>query len=363
MYNRKSLTAALGLSVLLGCTSCSNDMQSVIASGDEITLAVGEWKPLTTSRATLFDEETDFTDPRQGGGNFTVYAYVDGTNEAYIRKAHVWCRNAPGDWVFLSGDGNVFKYYWPASEALNFFAYMPDVTYNGKQDKYHSESTYVTIGNYTDTDGQEFSCTLPPTVTISDDAGSSTAIPDKEIQEFICAYAAGLTKAGGKVTMHFAHPFATVEFQMKTAPVGLKINSISIEKIHLSGTCSVKSTTGGDNPEAFQWTTAENPEIFTVEIDKVVPNHIDTQLNVPIGDPHIVVPQILNDVKITIDYTYNGTTTTKSGTVTAADAVTEWKPGKKYTYALDFGNNDEDVLVEVSVENWISHHEQNTDVD
>lgn len=373
MYSRRSFIIALSLGLLSVCSSCSRNEELLVASGDEITLAVGEWNPLAVSRTALFDKSSDLTDPAAGGANFTLSTYVVRTGDAYIKEARVWCRNAPDDWVFLAGDGTVYKCYWPATDALNFFAYMPDEAYNGTDGSYHSGKTYVTLGNYTGTDGQAFTCDLPRTVTIPGATSADTdAVPDSEVQEFICAYATGLTREHGTVTMHFVHPFAAVEFQMKTAPDGLLINSIAIEGIHLSGNCRIGSDTSGSNlDDIVGWSlTPGNPTAtFTVEIDKVVPNHIDTQLNVPIGDPHIVVPQSLKDARITIDYTYNGTTAKRSNyiipgnDITAAGAVTEWKPGKKYTYALDFGNNDEDVVVGVSVTNWIQHNEQNIDVD
>ncbi len=373
MYNRRSFIIALSLSILSVGQSCSHDEQPPVApEDDEIKFAVDGWTPLTTaSRAVLFDKESDFTDPREGGGNFTLNTYVAGKNYTYIRNARVWCRNAPSDWIFLSGNGDVIKYYWPASDALNFFAYMPDKAYNGTEGNYHSANTYVTIGNYTDTDGQDFSCGLPSTVTIAADAAAGV-VRDSEVQEFICAYATGLTRETGTVHLRFVHPFAIVEYQMKTAPVGLRINSISIDGIYLSGTCHIKSSTAGGNLSGISWTAGSGPTTtFKVIIDKIIPNHVDLNLNVPVGGPHVVMPQGLQNAKFIINYTTpQGITGDKTayvvqhnGTGDADAAVTNWEPGKKYTYAFDFGGNDEDVLVEVSVNEWIEHKEQNIDVE
>lgn len=370
MFNRKSYIAALSLAVLSVCPSCSDDENHNLAGTDnEISLAIGEWKLPVASRSALFDENTDFTDPREGGGNFTIYAYVGQTDYAYIRGARVWCRNAPDDWVFLTGSGDVIKYYWPAVEALNFFAYMPDRAYDDDPD-YNPGNTYVTFGDYTYAGGQTFSCNLPSVVTMDGaTSASGDAVADSDVREFICAYNTGRTKDTGTVVMQFVHPFSAVVFQMKTAPEYLTINSISIDGICLEGTCYVKSTTTGGDLTGISWTPKDgSAKNFTVEIDKVLPGD-DINLNVPIGDPHIVMPQALKDVKITIDYTYQGETAKRSAFIipnndyTNAAYITKWDPGKIYTYSLDFGGRDEDVVVEASVEEWIAHNEQNVEVE
>jgi len=351
-------------------------------STEEIRLSIGEWNPVSeATRAMLFDNEQELMDPAEGGGNFTLSTYVTSTGAPYMKGVRVFCRNVPDDWIFLTGDGNVIKYYWPATEALNFFAYMPDTAYKGIDDSYLAKNSYVTMGSYTKADGQTFSCALPPTITIADAVESgSTAVPDNDIQEFICAYSTGLTRETGTAHMHFVHPFSLVEFEMKTAPEGLKINSISIEGIYLSGTCNVKTATTNGDLSGITWTasvpasgTTENEsgtkEKFTVIINKVVPNHEDTNLNVPIGDPHVVMPQALDDVKFIISYTYNDSPGVKSAKLFSdagaanPDLATKWEPGKKYTYAFDFGGEDDDVVVYVSVDEWITHNEQNVDVE
>lgn len=383
MFNRGPFIISLSIGILSVCQSCSHDGDtpaapdddSPVASTEEIRLSIGEWNPLTKgSRATLFDNESELTDPGAGGGNFTLSTYVESTGAPYMKSVRVWCRNAPDDWVFLSGDGNVIKYYWPASEALNFFAYMPNIAYNDIDDSYHAKNSYVTIGSYTKADGQTFSCNLPPVITIAETAeNGSTAVPDNDIQEFICAYATVLTRESGTAHMHFVHPFALVEFQMKTAPVGLRIDSISIEGIYLTGTCNVKdATTGGNLSDIILWTAPSSgaaQAALTVIIDKNVPNHEDTNLNVPIGKPHVVMPQGLENVSFKINYTFKGVTGEKStkllpdGGTDNPTIAKKWEPGKKYTYAFDFGGNDEDVVVDVSVEEWITHNEQEIDVE
>lgn len=380
MFNRRYFIIALSLGILSVCLSCSHDVDtpaapdddSPVTSTEEIRLSVGEWNPLTkTSRATLFDNESELTDPGAGGGNFTLSTYVTSTGDPYMKSVRVWCRNAPDDWVFLSGDSNVIRYYWPASEALNFFAYMPDNAYIGIDDSYHAKNSYVTMGSYEIADGQTFSCNLPNTITIAETAEiGSSAVPDNDIQEFICAYATGLTRESGTARMHFVHPFSLVEFQMKTAPVDLFINSISIEGISISGTCNVTEATTDGDISGIIWNDPApgDKTTFTVIINKNVPNHEDTNLNVPIGKPHVVMPQKLKDVTLKINYTYRGTAGEKSASIIPvnnidnATAVTEWEPGKKYTYAFDFGGNDEDVVVYVSVDEWLTHNEQEIDV-
>lgn len=364
MHNQRAFLAVFCLSVLSGLSSCEHDGQSVVGSGDEITIAVDEWRPLAASRAALLENDADFKDPSKGGGNFTLYAHVAGTDNTYIGGARVWFFNDPtvNDWVFLSGSYVPIKYYWPTSGALNFFAYMPDKKYDDGKTAYKPKESCVEIGTYTDADGQSFLCNLHENIRLDDvNAGDAPegAVADSDQQEFIFAYAANKTREDNPVKLHFVHPFAVLNFQLKQSPANITIKSISIEGIYFTGTCKHKTSTDpatltGGTGSTITWTTAGVTKNFVLTVNKKVP--VDLNLNAHIGGPYIFMPQNLaNTVKIKVTYTNEkdpDNVLSKENSIIVG-GVDRWEAGKKYNYMLDLGSQPDDVsFISVAVAEW-----------
>ena len=80
-------------------------------SDQEITLGVDGWKPMTQSRASIFEGEDDIKKEDKGGGNLTLYAYLeDGTTFIGGARAKYFSQNT--SWEFYDGQ-NLINYYWP----------------------------------------------------------------------------------------------------------------------------------------------------------------------------------------------------------------------------------------------------------
>jgi len=365
MYNRGHIISAFFLILSAVFSSCSRGEFDLTESGDEIIIAVEGWKPLTGSRAALYDNES-LKDPEQGGGNITLHAHVDGTDKTYIGGARVWYFKELTKWTFLDGRGEAIAYYWPNSQKLNFFAFMPDSDYDGK-DGYKSKETYVTVGDYTEEKGQIFSCQLPQRVGFIQDPVPGTEMPEfvasTEIQEFIYDYQKGLTKADNPVELKFKHPFAQIEFQLAAGSYRMTVNQIIVNDICLKGTFSTAESLKTENADGWtpDWSSRQ---AFTAEINKRIPNEINYAT--PLGDPFLVLPQ-----DGTVTFTLNATrnpdkeiTQEKDFIVTSAPQRIDWEPGKKYVYTISAGNNNEEIYFNVNVAgDWSEVWENNIDVE
>ena len=326
------------------CTSCSGqedtDTGSVL-SDTEITLFLAEWTPMLQSRATtLFDDgdEGNILDENKGGGNFTVYAQVDATKQVYMNAVRTWYFKDAGKWYILDGDGNQATYYWTESP-LNFFAYMP---YDNESDADMKAKTRVTVNRYSTTDGWHFTCNL-----------RATAGKDTDMQEFIYAYEAQKTKKDNPVLLHFKHPFALINFKVKSGSYRMTVNDIKFSPIHLQGVFSVENGT---------WTSTGTSQIYTAEIGKRIPN--DVNYNTLLSDWLIVMPQDLNGVELILSASRADGTTEDIHKTIAFESGKVWKPGHKYVYTITCGDNNEEIYFNVEVEEWnIIDYEQDINVE
>ncbi len=374
-YSR--LIDALCISVLLGASisSCSEQEETVVSpslSDTEITFSLSEWTPIEQSRAVFFDPAdegaADYLNPQQGGGNFTLYAYYvkDGTGyKEYINNKRGWYFKARNVWWMLDEKSHgVYEhreYYWPNSGKLDFFAYMPNVNYNGDDVDgdgiaYRSEPTHVTIGSYSPTAGQTFSCALP-----------AVAGDDTPIQDFTYAYETGKTKTNDPVMLNFKHPFALINFKLGAGSYRMSIDEITFGKkeadgtvsdgIYLNGTCSVNKTSTGT--ETCTWTPAGSREIYTAKIQKDVPGieddangYEDKNYDTNLSNWFIVMPQNLAGVKLTLRCKRGdgGTTLQESKEFTFSAGT--WEPGHKYIYTITYGDKNEEIYFNVSDEVW-----------
>ncbi len=365
-YKHSRLIDALCISALLGASasSCSKQEEvdvSPLLSDTEITLSLSEWTPIVQSRATtLFDKEDDLKDEKKGGGNFTLYSYVDdATATKYINGVQTWYFGENSEWVMLDGNNKPITYYWPNSEKLNFFAFMP---YNNNNDEM-SEKTHVEVLDYSKEKGAQFRCDLPNTA-------SNTADEGIEMQEFIYAYEPEKTKQGqynsetkqyDPLELHFKHPFALINFKLKSGSYRMTVNEITFNNICLNGTFSTASG---------EWEHGDK-QLYTAKIDKRVPN--DINYNTVLSDGFIVMPQDLNGVKLTLHATRasdkaNPTEETKiEKTYTFSNSESKewkWEPGQKYTYVISYGDNKEEIYFNVTVEEWTEiEYEHNIDVE
>lgn len=333
-------------------------------SDKEITIGVDGWKPLTESRAAIFENKNDIENDAadaKGGGNFTLHAYrkeigstfIDGTRVRYF----IPDGQTDGSWRFYAHP-NFIEYYWPQSGSIDFFAYMP---YKGS-DRQKS----ISVGSYSNTTGLNITCQMQ--ATTADDNNDTDDLLDPKGQETIIAYTTGKSKSDGSVNMYFVHPFSAIYLKLKQAHRDLNINWIKFNNVYLKGEATLNATT--DKDTKIQWTPDGNAETFTIPVDKIIPGQIN--FNGEVGGPYLVMPQSFgkntastdDDVTITVNYTWddqiaetdNTQEFTRSITTTS---ITEWIAGNKYTYLLYLGDNAEEILFKVLVEPWGSNEYKN----
>lgn len=351
------------LPILMGCGD-QNDFPTegnLQLSDKEIELAVDGWKSMQESRAAIFENSDDIKSESVGGGSFTLYAYMQETGKTFIGGARVLyfvpMGGTTGTWEFYSHP-NIIQYYWPQAGSVDFFAYMPWKN-SGKRNSLRNIAYSETSGAGT----ISFECEMQSTT--ADGVDGTDDLEDSQGQETIIAYTTGKSKADKSVNMHFVHPFSAVYFKLKQAHRNLKINWFRFDNVYLNGTSSMNSSTDGSSVVA--WTPKGTPGTFTIPVAKTIPD--DINFGGDIGGPYMVMPQVFDhkatpanpddDVMLTVNYTWDDgldtdvTNDTKqfSRSITTT-GVTEWIAGKKYTYILDLGDNNEEILFKVIVEPW-----------
>lgn len=311
--------------------ACSNDDTAgnmPDGSQKEIRLTADCWQVMT--RATTYDSNTALQD-----GTFACYAYQhDGTTQ-YISGSTV--SYSDSQWLFDDG-----KHYWPATGALDFFAYMPASLTN----------TYCTIDPTaydaeTNTDGYSagtarITCTnLPVNINNASDA----------TQELILAYTADQDKTGtntsaqptaGHVALTFKHPFARVIFKLsEESGTDVTINKITVTAadgtavVKNNGTCTFNGTTA-------TWTPTGDAANLVVSGS---PATHDTRA-------YLVIPQTFStNLKFTADVTWNEWLEVRRD-ISATVTVDSWAPGTSYTYSITLNKNAMKVETTKYTEQW-----------
>ena len=286
------------------------------------------------TKATLFDGGDCLTDKENGGGDFRLYAYLDGTATPAINNArvnHIINKGVLG-WYFrdengtpdIEADDKIVDYYWPLGVTMDFFGHMPmDLSDTG-----------ITLGTYSGIAGPSFSCDLP-----LDNAGQ------ENIQEFIYAYTENQTvatqNANNGVRMNFRHPLSCVVFRLGQS-YRIKINSVSLTNIYKTGNFSNGTWTG----------TGAGNHSLNIVVNKTVGDGIN--YNSLIGGPYLVMPQSFttDDSRLVLNYDY-GSEIGKTASLPIRALSTEgWDSGKKYTYTLNMGDRGEEVIFTVKVDEW-----------
>lgn len=309
------------------------------------------------TRATLFEGAASLLNEEIGGGDFTVSAYVAGNGpnvgKQYIADARVNYFKAAGDWRFATMSGgliNYFDYYWPKDEKLNFFAHMP----------MDASQAAVTDKGYTKEGQPWFSFSLPlyaydPEPEEADPNVPASSPNQETLREFIYAYTPGQDKAEqdekGGVQLQFRHPFAALYFDLGKS-YRMKLKSLTVMNIDFEGTYSYDGSDWG-----LTQTGAGN---LYISVMADVPSD-ELNFNSHIGGPYIVMPQdmdkddsdVENDVKLRIIGSRLGGEVYDHPVRLAADGLPEkWEAGMKYTYTLNLGEADEEILFKVRVEEW-----------
>ena len=346
---------AFCLALLMLVTACGGQDEPAMDKEDQpelsdkqILIEADGWNSMTESRANIFETPDDLKDEEKEGRNFTLHAYLAESGETFIGGTRVWYfipQNATtGTWEFYD-EPNIIHYYWPQQGTVDFFAYMPWKNSNKRKS--------IEVGAYTQGSGLSITCNMQSTTADGNDATDDLYDPDG--QETIIAYATGKSKTQGSVNMYFVHPFSAVYFKLKQAHRNLTINWISFDKIHLTGSAVLETTT--TDGTVISWTPPDGDatNTFTIPVNKIILDQIN--FGGEIGGPYMVMPQDLTNATITVNYTWDDgkdQNTTNDTYEFSRPITTSWIAGNKYTYILDLGDNNEEILFQVLVEPWKS---------
>ena len=344
--------------LLAACTN--NEADNMFeSSGNAIELVLSQKKHNIESRANIYNQDSALYKEQYGGGNFWVKAYPDNSSTDYI-NSRVWYFADGKKWWFRKGN-EWYDCYWPKNSKLNFFAYMPWV----------ADSAATTIGDYSYANGPTFSCNLPLDNT-------AQAMNQNKVWEFM--YAFTRDKKDEIVPLNFVHPMSAVYFKLKQSHRDLTIHSLGFEKIYNKGTFCYDEETTQENGANFTsgftcdncWTPVNEPrQRMNINIEKTIPENIN--FDAEIGGPYIVMPQLFEGNNaadtLTLYVTYTWDTeinTTRGIALKKVHSATEqgWQPGKKYTYILDLGDNQEEILFRVMVEPWkVENYKDTIDIE
>lgn len=364
------------IAIMCLCVACS-ELDTPIPpaiqdSNQPVILDVEGWKPMTSTRAHIFENTNDILDDKgpKGGGNMTVHAYIQGNAYPFIPGSRAWYfvpdNATTGSWRFYDATKNTFfNYYWPQEGYVDFFAYMP---WNGSQ-----RMKNISVGNYISNYGLTLTCNMQSTT--ADEDLNTDDLTDPKGQETIFAYTTEKSKADGNVNLCFVHPFSAIYFELKQAHRDLTINWIRFNNLYLTGSTTLNATT--DNGTEIEWTPTGTTKTFTIPVYKSIPGEIN--FGSEIGGPYLVMPQAFDhkgtpdnatdDVCITINYYWDNAkdaddvidgdeNTVPNDNVyqitrpIKSTDITEWVSGRKYTYILNLGDNKEEILFQVKVDPW-----------
>ena len=294
-----AFTLLAATSLLAGCSGDDfNGNGNVNGNSNNITFNTNVSNFI--SKAATYDDQTAL----QTEGSFVCTAYNATTTTAFIEPTTVSWNSGISKWQFAQDQ------YWPGASGLDFFAYMPAGA---------NKPTYIGEISYAARSAQ-FVCNLP-------------SEQPSECKEFICALATDKTQANSPsgVSMQFKHHFAKLLFKLAPASgSNVKINSVKIDGIKMSGTCTFDG-------ETSTWTPSEdNTYVMATAIDGTT--------------PYLVIPNTYAIGAVTI--TVNATWTSISGVTTNKTATNKyeltWQPGYSYLFTLTLSG---DILV-VNTEKW-----------
>lgn len=324
------------IGVLLVCISCTN-LQEISLSDEKIQVTVSNALQ-SDSRTTLFENTTAI----EQEANFALSAFIG--NTPYIKGALVNYFNE--EWRFRK-EGDLLDYYWPNNDnsALDFIAYVP----------YDLSKFSGNITNINNADGKmNFTCSLPSSIDVSDDTKLEA---ESKKCEFIYAYRKGQSKSDTPVNLCFVHPFACVQFKLKQGHRDLTIHHITLTGIKLSGTYANEEDTqtykeGQSGLTYEEWHTEDaTTSTLRMVIEKNVPNGVN--YDEVIGVPFMAIPQTLTNLKLKVNYSWSDDVQKDTNEFPLSkESITSWNPGKIYTYTLDLGDNQAEILFNVAVEEW-----------
>ena len=344
--NKKLIYLVLAL---LGFTSCDKVENPTMPNDQQIMVEVADMQP-TSTRVHLWNDKKDVI----AHSEFTLNAYFDDNNsESYFKDTWVYYfvpDTGAARWRFrdVVNPGNLINFYWPSDEKLNFFAYMPR----------SADKCAFTLSGlaYNKSNGVQFKASLPTTIT---DKTEEDREAENDKLEFVYATRLSQDYNASTVNLRFVHPFSAIKFRLHQSHRDLVIHSISLSGVIRENSFSSSTDTYANNGTVWSdqsfltytnWTTTAQSTTLKIELEKSVPGDINYKSL--IGGPYLTIPQSLNDVKLMVNYTWNGQTLDSAWHSVKTVDVPAWQPGHVYTYTLDLGDNKGEILFKVNIEEW-----------
>ena len=335
--------------VLAGFVAWSCDKLGNSSVGEDVINLVVEDYSVST-KAHIINNE-DFKDESKGGGSFSLSAWnydksTPANAQQYIEHELVWYR--AGDegqvannrlWRFKRGD-ELVECYWPYNGVSDFLAYMP----------VHEKLDQVGISNigYSPETGISYTANLPL-------SNNGEGVTQENLREFLYAVAEDETpqNSASGVGLEFQHPLTAIYFKVAKS-YRMTINTIEISYLKNSGKFSNNTWTFNDSQEMT---------LMTLQIDKKIPE--DINYGVVFYGPVLVLPQELDDIKLAVVGTRSEKNDYKPASVSLkTDNHVKWEPGKAYTYSLNLGEQNVEVLFDVTVQNWDEvNYKHNIDIE
>ena len=336
---------------LMVMVSCSDEQLPENSHRSPIRLSVMSAGDVS-SRAHLYEGTASVVAEQE----FALDAFlIDGSDSPYLENR--WVFYNAKTWRFRDETytGKLLDYYWPNRYPVNFVAYMP----------YQLSKSFVKREDvrFSNNGGLAFDCTLPGTDgggyrTINDtDDGQRAA--ENGIHEFVYALRKDCQKGitdKDPVKLCFVHPFAAIKFNLSQSHRDLTIHSITLNGVYNVATYANANDTydtylNDQSSLTYETWSGTNTSILTVNYEKTVPGQINYYSL--IGGPYLVIPQSLEGVTLSVNYTWDENTDYKTTPVSLKTTdITAWQPGMIYTYTLDLGDNKEEILFKATVEPW-----------
>ena len=327
MLNKQNIIGCATVMLLTAglLAACSTDDDGIDNGGGatEIRLNADCWQVMKGTRAATFDNAQQL-EAETGGFMCCVYDY--GTTTPYFDAVSVRYDDEEDAWKFQDG-----KHYWPATGALDFFAYMP-VTVPG----YITDVTDVAGQVTYEAGNPRFKCVNLPVTS----AGQSS------LKEFILALTTNQDKehqGATGVALTFMHPLARVNLKLSAGQrYDVHINSITFKTIKNNGTYTHTATPS-------QWTATGDAADLVVTLNQ---DYNATGAEQTLCSPCLVIPQEwTGEIEVSATWTEWGVTQS-AHTLTASVGATTWQPGCSYDYVFTISSEDLKVDTARFTEQW-----------
>ena len=300
--------------LLAGCSKDSGDStQQVGGEPQEIRVQTNVTSMLKGSRTTI-DNNTALRTY-----DLKIDAYYHDTETTYLlgKTLHYDNVSEPNAWKFWAA-GAQEHYYWPFdgstvagsstdASTLDFVGFCP-----------FDEPDYIGTPTYNHSTGVSFTCNMSSYMTLASQSS---------MQEFLVSVLPNQTLAtqtaapGSALPMVFKHPLAIIKFTITAASgTHVQINSISINGLKTSGTCTYNGT-------AMTWTGQDGSATMTIE--QVLKNGGTTETS-----NFLVIPNNYGSKFLTVNATWDDWSNTVTISNYGTNVNFNWEPGHIYTYNL-----------------------------